>query len=76
MFDVATRDYVKLEAAGIEGLLDMQQVAADNTTWVGWAQDALEIVPVLWQDGVARELPKPDRGYAGGICGSAIATLR
>lgn len=73
MFDVATRDYVKLEAAGIEGLLDMQQVAADNTTWVGWAQDALEIVPVLWQDGVARELPKPDRGYAGGICGSAIA---
>lgn len=73
MFDVTTRDYVKLEATGINGLPSLQQVAADNTTWVGWAQNMESIVPVLWQNGSARALPKPDRSYEGGVCGAAVA---
>lgn len=73
VFDISTRDYTKLEAPAVGGMPSMQQVAADNTTWVGWSQLADHQVPVLWQDGVASQLPYPDRGYRGGQAESVLA---
>lgn len=63
MFDLQTKEYAKLTAEGISGLPYMQQVAADNTTWVGWAQMTEYFVPLLWQNGAVTQLPIPDRGF-------------
>lgn len=77
MFDLQTKEYTKLAADGINGLPYMQQVAADNTTWVGWAQLTETLVPLLWQNGSVKQLPIPDRGYreekTESVCARGIA---
>lgn len=79
IFDVHEKNYTELQAQGYDsGTLSVGNVTADGRTWVGWSGMMTSYKPLICTDGVARELPLPEKDFrdqpvAPNVCARGIS---